>query len=373
MSRDNKRNGRPGKKTGACHKCGKQGHLIAECPSRIQEDAERHRFQRANVAQYEDLGEYLFSVGGEVAKSSNVWLVDSDDGVAQANGKGDIVMSMKTPRGTKKGVLTDVWHIPMLSRNLFSVGRFTKDVGSVTLVTNGCFAETKGVKWKLGAGEGEWLFKLCLTPEASNEKAYRFEEIKSGRVLVSRDAQFMEDVFDEEEENVRDKDMIFVALYVDDLVIASNNDELLKSTKKALGDRFDMTDLGNLKYFLGMEVDHDFTVGTISIRQSKFAKNILEKFGMEHSNPVKTSKETGLNLTRSMCEGGCKHKDMMANVPYRNAVGCLMYLMEGTRLDLAAAVGVISQFVADPCPTHWQALKRVFRYVQGTQTHGIEL
>uniref|UniRef100_A0AAV1T0R4 Retrovirus-related Pol polyprotein from transposon TNT 1-94-like beta-barrel domain-containing protein n=1 Tax=Peronospora matthiolae TaxID=2874970 RepID=A0AAV1T0R4_9STRA len=193
MSRDNKRNGRPGKKT----------------------DAERHRFQRANVAQYEDLGEYLFSVGGEVAKSSNVWLVDSgatqhmtsskkfmknykvfisvdvhlaDDGVAQAIGKGDIVMSMKTPRGTKKGVLTDVWHIPMLLRNLFSVGRFTKDVGSVTLETNGCFAETKCVKWKLGAREGKWLFKLCMTPEASNEKAYRFEEIKSGRVLVSRDA-----------------------------------------------------------------------------------------------------------------------------------------------------------------------------------------
>uniref|UniRef100_A0AAV1TQ11 Retrovirus-related Pol polyprotein from transposon TNT 1-94-like beta-barrel domain-containing protein n=1 Tax=Peronospora matthiolae TaxID=2874970 RepID=A0AAV1TQ11_9STRA len=53
----------------------------------------------------------------------------ADDGVVQAIGKGDIVMSMKTPRGIKKGVLTDVWHIPKLSRNLFSVGRLTKDVG----------------------------------------------------------------------------------------------------------------------------------------------------------------------------------------------------------------------------------------------------
>ena len=59
MSRDNKRNGRPAKKTGACHKCGQQGHWIAECPSRIQGDAARHRFQRANVAQDEDLGDYL--------------------------------------------------------------------------------------------------------------------------------------------------------------------------------------------------------------------------------------------------------------------------------------------------------------------------
>ena len=49
-----------------------------------------------------------------------------------------------------------------------------------------------------------------------------------------------------------------------------------------------------------------------------------------------------------------------------------MYLMVDTRPDLAAAVGVLSQFAADPCPTHWQALKRIFRYIQGTRTHGIE-
>ena len=77
MSRDNKRKARPVKKTGACHKCGKQGHWIAECPSRIQEDAGRQRFQRANIAQEEELGDYLFLVGGNETKSSNMWLVDS--------------------------------------------------------------------------------------------------------------------------------------------------------------------------------------------------------------------------------------------------------------------------------------------------------
>ncbi|KAG2793258.1 hypothetical protein PC129_g25371 [Phytophthora cactorum] len=75
----------------------------------------------------------------------------ADDGVVQALGTGDIVMSMRTPRGMKKGVLTNVWYIPKLSRNLFSVGRFTKDVGPVTFESDGCFAETKGLKWKLGA------------------------------------------------------------------------------------------------------------------------------------------------------------------------------------------------------------------------------
>ena len=93
-----------------------------------------------------------------------------------------------------------------------------------------------------------------------------------------------------------------------------------------------MTDLGDLKYFLGIEFDQDLSAGTISIRQSKFAKDILEKFGMENSNPVKTPQEPGLKLTRSMCADGCKHAETMANVPYRNAIGCLMYLMVGYAL-----------------------------------------
>uniref|UniRef100_H3H9Z9 CCHC-type domain-containing protein n=1 Tax=Phytophthora ramorum TaxID=164328 RepID=H3H9Z9_PHYRM len=217
MTRDNKRKGRPVKKTGACHSCGKQGHWIAECPSRVQNDAERYRSQRANVAQdEEDPGDYLFSVGrtSSTAKPSDMWLVDSgatqhmtssktymrnyktmapvdvhlaDDGVVQAVGTGDIVMSMKTPRGMKKGVLTNVWHIPKLSRNLFSVGRFTKDVGPVTFESDGCFADNKGLKWQLGAREGKGLFKLCMTPMMPDEANAAKEE-------------------EEEEEAARDED-----------------------------------------------------------------------------------------------------------------------------------------------------------------------
>ncbi|KAG6590589.1 Gag-Pol polyprotein [Phytophthora cinnamomi] len=186
-------------KASACHYCGEQGHWIAKCPVRIRENAERQRPQRANVAQSEDdSGDFLFSVGGgsNTTKSNEVWLVDSgatqhmtsskkfmrnykkispvdvhlaDDGVVQAIGRGDIVMKMQTPRGVKKGVLTNVWHIPKLSRNLFSVGRFTKDVGPVTFESDGCFTETKGLKWKLGAREGKGLFKLSMTPVMPDE------------------------------------------------------------------------------------------------------------------------------------------------------------------------------------------------------------
>uniref|UniRef100_A0AAV1UAD0 Uncharacterized protein n=1 Tax=Peronospora matthiolae TaxID=2874970 RepID=A0AAV1UAD0_9STRA len=130
--------------------------------------------------------------------------------------------------------------------------------------------------------------------------------------------------------------------------------------------------MGKLKFFLGIEIERDDLGGTLSLRQNKFAKDILEKFGMLNSNSVRSPRDPGLKLTKAMCEGGCKHEETMASFPYRNAVGCLMYLTVGTRPDLAAAVGVPSQFASEPCPTHWQALKRVFRYVNGTRTHGIE-
>ena len=69
----------------------------------------------------------------------------------------------------KKGILRGVWHIPKLSRNLFSVGRFTKDVGPVTFESDGCFVKTKGMQWKLGVREGKGLFKLCMTPISTDE------------------------------------------------------------------------------------------------------------------------------------------------------------------------------------------------------------
>ncbi|GMF65507.1 unnamed protein product [Phytophthora fragariaefolia] len=66
---------------------------------------------------------------------------------------------------------------------------------------------------------------------------------------------------------------------------------MLKETKQALSDRFEMTDMGQLKYFLGMEIEQNVATGKVSVRQTKFANDILEKFNMEKSNPVKTLQE----------------------------------------------------------------------------------
>ena len=76
----------------------------------------------------------------------------------EAIGSGDVVMTMKTPSGIKKGMLTNVLYIPKLSRNLFSVGPFTKDVAPMTFNTSACFVNLNGQKWKVGECAGKGLF-----------------------------------------------------------------------------------------------------------------------------------------------------------------------------------------------------------------------
>lgn len=88
----------------------------------------------------------------------------ADDEIIQATGSGDFVASMNTPQGMEKGVLTNVWHISKLSRNRFSVGSFTKDVGPVTFTKSRCDGEDKETKRKIGVREGKRLLYLQMTP-----------------------------------------------------------------------------------------------------------------------------------------------------------------------------------------------------------------
>jgi hypothetical protein len=138
-----------------------------------------------------------------------------------------------------------------------------------------------------------------------------------------------------------DDKMAFVVLYVDDLIIACSSDSMMSTIKNALSKRFEMSDIGELKFCLGMEIARDQENGTLSVRQTKFLNSILAKFGMQDCKPVKTPQDPGLKLTKNVCEDGCKHDETMKGVPYRSAVGAIMYLMVGTRPDLAAAVGAV--------------------------------
>ncbi|KAJ4788299.1 polyprotein [Rhynchospora pubera] len=157
-------------------------------------------------------------------------------------------------------------------------------------------------------------------------------------------------------------DIMFVALYVDDMIFMGNNDDMIEKFKMEMSKEFEMTDLGLMSYFLGLEVKQDKS--GIFVSQEAYAKDVLKRFKMNDCNPVCTPVESGTKLSR-YDEGKA-----VDETQYRSLVGCLRYLM-CTRPDIAYGVGLVSRYMEEPKMSHWKAIKRILRYVKGTLSHGL--
>ncbi|WJZ84648.1 hypothetical protein VitviT2T_004242 [Vitis vinifera] len=156
--------------------------------------------------------------------------------------------------------------------------------------------------------------------------------------------------------------ILIVSLYVDDLIFTGNDESMFVKFKNSMKLEFDMTNLGKMKYFLGVEVLQNSE--GIYISQRKYAKEVLKRFGMEESNSVKNPIVPGDRLTKN--EGEVK----VDATKYKQLVGSLMYLT-ATRPDLMYVVCLISRFMASPTEMHLQAAKRVLRYLKGTVDLGV--
>jgi len=160
-----------------------------------------------------------------------------------------------------------------------------------------------------------------------------------------------------------DDEIIIVLVYVDDLLLVGSSMEAINKIKKALRKRFEMKDLGEAKIILGLNISREETLGTLKLSHGKYATRVLEKLDMAECNPIATPLEVGLQLTKS--------EKSEESLPYREAVGSLMFLMVGTRPDPAFAVGKLSRFVSGYGKEHWATVKRVLRYVKGFVDKGL--
>lgn len=158
---------------------------------------------------------------------------------------------------------------------------------------------------------------------------------------------------------------LLVAVYVDDLVIAGDCEEEIKAIKRTLSSRFRMKDLGDLHHFLGIEVVRDLAGGVVWFGQSTYTGRLLDKFGMAGSKPVSTPADPESRLVKRTQEEAADPK------LYQAAVGGLLYLSTKTRPDIAFAVGNAARFSSDPSKAHWQAVKRIMRYLQGSLDLGL--
>ncbi|CAJ2641499.1 unnamed protein product [Trifolium pratense] len=156
--------------------------------------------------------------------------------------------------------------------------------------------------------------------------------------------------------------ILIVSLYVDDLIYTGNNSEMFEDFKHSMKKRFAMTDLGQMRYFLGVEVTQD-KYG-IFINQQKYAKEILSRFEMGMCNIVSSPIVPGCKLSKD--ENG-KQVDA---TKYKQIVGCLMYLL-ASRPDLAFSVCLIARYMDKPTDMHLTAAKRILRYLKGIMSLGI--
>eukprot|EP00253_Pinus_taeda_P023702 PITA_23702 len=156
--------------------------------------------------------------------------------------------------------------------------------------------------------------------------------------------------------------IFIVVLYVDDLIFTGNDDFLIANFKEVIKSEFEMTDLGLLKYFLGIEVKQ--IENDIFISQRKYVANILEWFKMHNNKPTPTPTIMGLNLGKEDCSSNVNP------TLYKSMIGILLYLIT-TELDIMYAVSLVSRFMEIPKEMHWQGEKRILRYVNGTKEYGI--
>lgn len=165
----------------------------------------------------------------------------------------------------------------------------------------------------------------------------------------------------------RGQDLMILAIYVDDLWLASTNKNWTEDMKKMLMKTFKMKYLGKINYGLGIEFVQNLNEGKIFMYQRKYTLDVLKRFGMENSKPVKTPLEVGIKLQKP----DKVDQDEIKKFPYQRLIGSLMYLAVSTRPDIAFAVNSLSQFNNCYTQEHWTAAKRILRYLKGTLDYGI--
>ncbi|KAL0311685.1 UNVERIFIED_CONTAM: Retrovirus-related Pol polyprotein from transposon TNT 1-94 [Sesamum calycinum] len=137
------------------------------------------------------------------------------------------------------------------------------------------------------------------------------------------------------------KNFLILSLYVD-ILLAGNNMKMIVATQKWLSSTFEMKDMGEAEYILGVKVHRDRSKKLLSLSQETYIKRIIERFRMHNANPVDTPMDKSCVLSKELCPKTEEEKKRMTKIPYASAVGSLMYAMMCTRPDLCVAVGMVS-------------------------------
>ena len=157
-------------------------------------------------------------------------------------------------------------------------------------------------------------------------------------------------------------DAAFIATWVDDLLIMGQNSAVIADIKADLSRKFKMKDLGPVSQYLGMRIQRDRVNRVTTIDQLAYMDRILQKAGFtEHSNPSPIP----MGATRLVKNLGQASEEDVRK--FQTAIGELIWMSTGTRLDIAFATSTLSRYMSNPSSEHFQALKKLYRYLLGAR------
>ena len=158
------------------------------------------------------------------------------------------------------------------------------------------------------------------------------------------------------------KHILLVQVYVDDIIFGSTNIHLVEEFSKVMQGEFEMSLMGELNYFLGLQIKQ-LDEGT-AVCQTKYCRELLKRFGMNDSKSIDTPMPTNGNLDK---DDNGKSVDVKK---YRGMIGSLLYLT-ASRPDIMFSVCMCARYQSDPQESHLKAVKRIFRYLHGTSKYGL--
>ena len=163
--------------------------------------------------------------------------------------------------------------------------------------------------------------------------------------------------------------VVFLVLYVDDILLIGNDVEKLSNVKKWLAEKFQMKDLGEASYVLGIQIIRDRSKKLLALSQASYIDKVLARFSMQNAKKGLLSTRHGIVLSKEQCPKTPQEEEDMRRVPYASAVGSLMYAMLCTRPDICYAVGIVSRYQSNPGLDHWIAVKHILKYLRRTRNY----
>jgi Reverse transcriptase (RNA-dependent DNA polymerase)/gag-polypeptide of LTR copia-type/GAG-pre-integrase domain len=164
-------------------------------------------------------------------------------------------------------------------------------------------------------------------------------------------------------------DYSITGTYTDDVLGLSSTDEEAKRAKGELEDCYELKDVGDVGMVLGISVERDDEDRSITIHQQVYIQKTLERFGMQDCRTKSTPLPAGTTYSTDDAPQDDNDRHFMEDKPFRQLLGCLMWIAGGTRPDIAFAVNAMSRFQQNPGPAHWRGLQHILAYLKGTLSH----